>query len=801
MTGLLHERDLSRKTFLKAGGALVVGFSAAGSLLSGKASAAAPTSAGYLPDLSKVDSWLSINADNTATLKTSQIETGNGITTGFLMVAAEELNMDMSQMHYARQDTWVVASTGGEGGSNAISGSSPKVRLAAVTAYNALLNLASANLGVPAAQLSVKSGVVSGGGKTVTYGALVGGKLINATIPGNTATTGLTLAPGTAPSKPMANYTVVGTSPPRIDIPAKVNGTYTYVHNIRVPGMLHGRVVRPRGQGGVTSTNYVPLSVNANSISHIPGAKVVQLSNFVGVVAPKEYDAIQAAAQLEVTWKSDPKLAGSGNFWKTSRQQADALPARYSTDTGGVPAKLAGSAKTVTASYRYQYNGHMPIGPSCAVADVTSSGATIYCNAQSIQSIPTNLGTGLIMPGATTPYLGLTNAQIRAVYYEGSSTYGAAPSELHDPEQAAAIMSKIVGAPVRVQYMRWDEHGYDNYGPPEMMDVTGGVDSSGNMTALDWTTYIIGGAAVTPTFEATGAGSWAATQPTGAASTTDTIYKVATTGKRVLAKNIPLYSGGFRNSYLRAPNGQQAHFASEQIVDELAHASNMDPIAFRQQNIDATQITGQKWIAAMNAATSAANWKPKVANSAPQTGNIRTGRGFGFGTFASTQCAMVADISVNIKSGKITAKHLYMASNTGFTVSPGLVANQMTGGAIMGLSRALYEQLTFTKERITSLDWVTYPILRFADAPLVTTVIVFPNGNITINPGTNQANIAGNAQAIAQGWSTTGAGEPGTVPPGSAVANAFFDATGVRIRSAPMTASVVRATLKAAGVS
>ncbi len=127
----------------------------------------------------------------------------------------------------------------------------------------------------------------------------------------------------------------------------------------------------------------------------------------------------------------------------------------------------------MTATYKYQYNGHMPIGPSCAVADVTASGATVYCNAQSIQSIPTNLGTGLIMPGATTPYLGLTNAQIRAVYYEGSSTYGAAPSELHDPEQAAAIMSKLVGAPVRVQYMRWDEHGYDNYGPPEMMDVDG----------------------------------------------------------------------------------------------------------------------------------------------------------------------------------------------------------------------------------------------------------------------------------------------------------------------------------------
>jgi CO/xanthine dehydrogenase Mo-binding subunit len=796
MTGLIPEKEFSRKTLLKGGGALVVGFSLGGAALAaGKASAAAPSSANYLPDLSQVDSWLSINADNTATLKTSQVEVGNGVTTGFLMVAAEELNMNLGQMIYNRQDTWMSGSMGGEGGSNAVSGTSPKVRLAANTAYQALLSLASAKLGVPVGSLSVKAGVVSGGGQTVTYGQLVGGQLLNAKIPGNTATTSVGLTPGQSPAKPMSQYTLLGTSPGRIDIPAKVNGSYTYVHNVRVPGMLHGRVVRPRGQGGVTSMDFVPLKVDPTSIGHIPGAKVLQMGNFVSVVAPKEYDAIQAAAQLKVTWQSDPKLAGSGSFWSASRAAADQQPARYSTLLGNVDSALASSAHTVSGTYNYQYNGHMPIGPSCAVADVTSTGATVYCNAQTIQSIPTNLAA-MVVNGQSI--LGLTAAQIRAIFYEGSSTYGAAPSELHDPAQAAAIMSKMAGAPVRLQYMRWDEHGYDNYGPPVMYDYKAGVDGSGNMTALDWVSYTIGGGSVTPVFEATGAGTWAATQPAGAAGTSDTIYKVSTTSKRVLAKNIPLYSGGLRNSYLRAPGAQQSHFAGEQVVDELAHAAGMDPIAFRTQNIDATTVTGQKWLAAMNAAAKAANWQSKVANSVKQTGNIRTGRGFSFGTFASTQVAMIADVQVNMKSGKITAKHLYIGHNTGFTVSPGLVANQASGGAIMGVSRAL-EQLTFNKERITSLDWVTYPILRFADSPLVTVVIVSPNSTVTITPGANDTNTQGNIDAINAGWATTGSGEPGSVPPSAALANAFFDATGVRLRSVPLTAPRNRAALKAAG--
>jgi nicotinate dehydrogenase subunit B len=296
MTGLLHEREFSRKSFVKGGGALVVGFSAAG-VVAGRAAAytVAPNSpvasqSGYLPNVSAIDSWIAVNADNTVTLKTSQIEVGNGITTGFLQVLAEELNMDMSQMHYGNYnkasldvvDTWVAVSSGGEGGSNAMSGTGPKIRAAGAVAYQALLGMAAAKLNVPLSVLSVKSGVVSGGGSQVSYGQLVGGQLLNLTV--NPAS----LNPGVAPAKPIANYTTV-TIPntvQRIDIPEKVTGEYTYVQNVRVPGMLHGRVVRPRGQGPYPYNSNVPVSVDASSIAHIPGAKVVQVGNFLGVVAP-----------------------------------------------------------------------------------------------------------------------------------------------------------------------------------------------------------------------------------------------------------------------------------------------------------------------------------------------------------------------------------------------------------------------------------------------------------------------------------------------------------------------------------
>ena len=688
MTGLLSESQFSRRSFVKRGGALIVGFSLAGSALSGRARAAAPTSAGYLPDPNQVDSWLTVGADNTATLNTSQIETGNGIQTGFLMIAAEELDMDMSQMRYGPDDTYVVLATGGEGGSNAIAGTSGPIRAAAVTARQALLNLASTNLGVPVANLTVKSGVVSGGGKTVTYGALLGGKLFNVSMPAsyNMALVGgfgppTGLRPGQAPSKPIASYTLVGTSPARVDIPAKVTGTYTYVHNVRLNGMLHGRVVRPRGQGAWGAGAPI-VSVDPTSIAHLPNVQIVQKGNFLGVVAPHEWDAIQAAAQLEVTWKDDPILPGSGNLFGAMRKEPanDAVQ----TSTGNANVGLASAATVLSHSYSYPYNGHLPIGPMCCVADVTPTGATIFSSTQDIESLASTVSS----------IIGMTPKQVRVKYYEGSGSYGSNTQE--DVAESAALMSQSVGKPVRVQFMRWDEHGWDMYGPATRLTLSRGrrAREHRRLQLHRLADPLLHDPHPGRADRRPDAGSrglhrlrlhrhhehrWAVHDPKPAGH----LKSGARAEQRVLQGDIPAGTKRAAGAVRVRADGRRARLRSEDGpggVPQAEHRHGKRPAA--------GSPGGGAWIDVLNAVTKAANWVPKVAASNLGTTKVVTGRGVALGGFAASQVGVVADISVNKKSGKITVDHLYAAQVNGLTISPGLVENQMSGNLIQGLSRA-----------------------------------------------------------------------------------------------------------------
>jgi CO/xanthine dehydrogenase Mo-binding subunit len=361
--------------------------------------------------------------------------------------------------------------------------------------------------------------------------------------------------------------------------------------------------------------------------------------------------------------------------------------------------------------------------------------------------------------------------------------------------------------------MRWDQHGWDHYGMANLWDVTMGADAKGNIIAADWQTYGQPQSNIDEHRRLLGMVTWPAVPGTGGIAPPDSaIYgnsavpsSYLNTARRVLAKTQPLYGGALKCNFLRAPSAPQMYFAGEQIVDELAHAAGMDPIAFRRQNIDPTTYLGQRWLAVLDGATQAAGWQPKVANSIKQTGDVRTGRGFGFGTFANSQVGIVADVQVNVKTGKLVATHLYIAQNNGITIGPQLVANQMSGAAIQGLSRAMWEQPQWNNQRVTSLDWVTYPILRFSETPKVTLVNVHPGQYVTVNPDLSNGGLdtdvsAGNTNAFNQNWTLTGSGEPPTAAIGSAVANAFFDATGARIRETPMRPATVRGSLKAAGV-
>jgi nicotinate dehydrogenase subunit B len=757
---VLSEQEFSRKSFLRGGGSLVIGLSLAGAGSARAANdpkAAAASHTGALPgppDPTQVDSWLQVNPDNTVTLFHGWPEMGQGSPTAVRMIAAEELGLSMDQVGSAQVDTNVSLSAFAAGSSSTLTAmGATSMRGAAAAARALLVDMAAAQLGVPAASLSVSNGVVSGGGASVKYSDLMAGKLFNSTVAAAKAT--LT-SPG--------NYKLIGTRLPRIDIPDIVTGKLTYIHNVRVPGMLHGRVVRPRGQAALTQGAKL-LSLDTSSIAHLPNVKVVQKGNFVGVVAPLEYDAIQAAAQLKVKWDDTPMLPGDGGLEEALRNPANLLKSTLSVNTGDVGAGLAGAAKTVSASYFTSYQSHAPLGPNCAVADVTPNGALILSFTQAPY---------LLTRASVSAALGLPATAVRVEVYPASGIYGHAGYD--DASISAALMSQAVGKPVRVQFMRWDETGWDQFGAAQATDVRAGIDANGKLVAYDYTAYNTGWTQVIESAAELAGTPLPATSPGGQIDTDNSGSFYTTANRRVTSNAVDGYKGFFKAIWLRAPGAPQAVFASEQTIDALAHAANIDPIAFRIQNIDATQTSGVgRWVDVLNAVAKASNWTPAVTASRLSSENVVKGRGVAVGGFANSYPAIVADITVNKKTGVITVDHLYAAQDAGTTVNPASVENQMVGCLVQGTSRALLEAVRFTKVRQTSLDWVSYPVLRFKQAPAVTTVVV------------QRLDLP-----------SSGSGEPTTAAVPAAIANAFFDATGVRLYRMPMTPGYVRGVLASA---
>ena len=806
MTGFLHEKEFSRKTFIKGSGALIVGFSMAG--VGAKAAKAADSpfaSNGASLDLTQVDSWLTIHADNTATIRSGIVELGQGSSTGIMMVAAEELDMNVSQLRSVHHDTNVTPNQGSTSGSNGTKVGGKQIRAAAAVARQTLLGLASASLGIPLSQLTVTNGVVSGGGKTVTYGQLLGDKLFNVQVPASfnmeVSGAGAGLTPGQPPAKPLGQYKVVGTTVPRIDIPAKITGQYTYVHNVRVPGMLHGRVVRPRGQGAYgDGTAPTILSVDESSIAHISGARILRFGNYLGVVAPREYDAIQAAAQLKVTWADNPPISGNGNIWKEMRafDSAGQAPASVSSalDTvhnlpltsGDVDGALASAAVKLSQTYKFQWNVPAPIGPQCAVADVTADGARVFANAEDAYGMRQLIKSVLdpIM-GASSPSLD----RIRVTHYEGSSAYGG-KSNNHDVAQGAAILSALSGKPVRLQLMRWDEHGWNDNWTAIMFDIRAGIDGKGNVVGVEHTNFLV------PYYSTEAAQQQVTGQivyPTSTylASTTIGGLQYGVANRRAIVKALPLKNNYFRTSYVRSPYRVQATWAGEQMFDELAHAAGMDPYAFRLQNVATTATDPmQRWRNVLTTVANLANWKPKVAASKLSDARVVSGRGIAFGFDHGTVIAAVADIDVNKQTGKISVKHVHCCVDPGVAINPAGLQNNLEGDVVQTTSRLLNEELRFNTQRVTSLDWVSYPVLRFKDTPMV---------SVQVLSRTDIPDSYDIPAASGTGFHAGGGGEGSGSATAPAIANAFFDATGVRMRETPMTPARVREALKAAGVA
>ncbi|MGH9717158.1 MAG: molybdopterin cofactor-binding domain-containing protein [Candidatus Acidiferrales bacterium] len=738
---------IGRRDFLKTGGALIVAFSSTGLIAESLLAQGPPRFRLPGPDPRQIDTWLAVHSDNTATVYIGYVELGQGSTTSLLQVSAEELDFGMSQVSTVRVDTKISPNQGGTYSSSSIARGSPAIRQAAAAARQALLRMASQRLGAPVEKLTVAKAVVSvvgAPGKSITYGDLIGDKRFDIEITGK------------EPLKPVAEYKLVGSRPPRNDIPAKVRGTYTYLQYVRLPGMLHGRIVRPRGQGAYEVGAKVK-SLDESSIEHIPGARVLRKGDFVGVVAPREWDAVRAARDLKIEWDMPSTLPGSDRVYEA--MLAEKTADRVILQRGDVDAAFSGAsvAHTATGTYHGPYQCHACFGPNGAVADVRADSALLICSSQDVYTTR----------GTVARLLGLKADQVRAQYYEGSGTYG--HSCYDDAAQAAAILSQLAGKPVRLQFMRWDEHGWDPYGPAHVGEVRIATDANGKLVAYQYDGWQHNWAAV-ETSQQLALGAPAAEWRLGAAQQVNPsdcggMYEIPNV--KLVNHQVPGLKY-LKAAWLRSPLDLSFSFASEQTMDELARMLGMDAYAFRRMN-----IANERWQGVLDAVARASEWNPRPPASQLSGAKIVHGRGIGLGTHLTSFGAAVAEVEVNKETGRVKVAHLYGAIDAGLAVNPAFIENQISGQLVQATSRLLKEEVTFNKTNVTSLDWNSYPILRFEECPEVTPIAV---------------------QRLDQ--KSTGAGEEVSAATAGAIACAVFDATGVHMREYPLTPKRVLTTLR-----
>lgn len=739
----------SRRAFLRRSGALVVSFG----LPAEAAAQAGP------PSGEALDGWLAIATDGHVTAFCGKVELGTGVETALAQIVAEELDVPLRRIKMEVGDTAKTIDQGPTVGSRSIERAGPQLRQVAAAARHELLKLASKRLGAPVEKLAVNEGVVSvvgGPSRQISYGRLVGGKRLNVTITASGAGFNMKLATE-ARAKAPKDYKIVGTSVKRVDLPAKFTGEYIYTQDVRVPGMLHGRVVRPP----VVSSK--PTSVDENSVKEIPGVvKVVREGSFVGVVAKSEWAAIRAARALKVTW-SEPAVKLPANpdelyaYLKNTKSAKDQVAA----NKGDVAAGLARASKSFEATYRWPFQLHGMNGPSCAVADVRADRATIWTGTQG----------PFRTRKAVAGLLGLPEKNVRIIYVEGSGCYGRLSPD--DAPEDAAVLSRAVGKPVRVQWMREDEHAWEPKGPAQLIMARAGVDGQGKVVAWDymergfpWTA-----AAGMPLLASRqvglkpkALGSSNGTQGGGQIYGFDNQKIVAALIPWVHQEPTPLRTGN-----LRAPGDLARCFASESFLDEIAAALGVDPVQFRLRHLGQNQRGNE----ALLAAAKKAEWKERPSPAPASSGPVATGRGIALADRGNTYAAAVAEVEVEKSSGKVRVKRITISHDCGLIVNPDGVKNQIEGNVIQGVSRSLLEEVEFDASGVKQLDWASYPILTFLDIPEVEIVLI------------NRPEMA-----------PLGAGEPAIVPIAGAIANAIFDASGARLREGPFTPKRVLAAMK-----
>ena len=760
MTKFEKTSSFTRRSVLLGGGALVVSVGAAISLETvlsiGKAHAQ-----GAKPPLTpdQLSSYIAVNADGTVSAFYGKMDMGHGLHVAIGQIVAEELDVPFKSVKVIMADTALTVNQGGASGSTGIQEGGKQMRVAAAEARRVLVEMAASQLSVPAEKLAVTDGVVSASddkAKRVTYAQLIGGKYFNVQLDWNKKYGNPLYAPGKAQPKKPSEHKIVGQPIKREDVAPKVFAQEDFVTDVKVPGMVHGRMIRPAVAGSV------PVKVDESSIKDIPGAKVVWDKGFLGVVADKEWDAIQAAQKLKVEWSQvDAPFPEQASLYDHIRK-ASVRKRQIEKENGNVDEAFKSAAKVIEAEYEWPFQSHASMGPACALVEIKDGQVTCWSGTQKSHFQQQGLASTL----------GVPVENVRVIWKAGPGSYGR--NDADDAAMDAAVMAKAVGKPVRVQYMRDQGTGWDPKGPASVHKVRAAIDASGKVTAYEFMSKAFSRVDVDTN------GSKPFDTLAGQALGIDLksgdgfgipAESYAFENKRAGWETIPPLldrSSPLRTSHLRDPVGPQIHFASESFIDEVAAALNVDPIEFRLRH-----VKDPRDIALLKAVAEKSGWQSRPSPRRDQTGNKVSGRGLAYSQRNGTRVAIVAEVDIDRSTGKIWARKFTVAHDCGQIINPDGLVKCIEGNIVQGVSRTLWEEVTFDRKAVTSVDWLTYPILDITETPGEVNVVLL-----------NHPDIA-----------PTGAGEPSIRPVAAAIANAIFDATGVRIRRVPFSPDRVKSAL------
>jgi nicotinate dehydrogenase subunit B len=687
------------------------------------------------------ETFVKISADGAVTAYNGHVDLGTGIRTALGQIVAEELDVSFARVVVVLGDTSQVPNQGATIASETIQISAVPLRKAAAQARQFLAARAAERLELPAGELAIEDGLIRGrDNRSVSYGELISGETIRLELADDVAV------------KAVGNYSIVGQSVSRVDLPAKATGELVYVHDVRVPGMLHGRVVRPP-YAGVDAGAFIGTSligVDEASVRDIPGlVAVVRIGDFVGVVAEREENAAKAAAQLKVRWKPTPTLPDLKEI-ETALRANPSTP-RTLIDKGNVDAAIAAAAQPMPRTYVWPYQMHASIGPSCAVADYQDGRIRVWSGTQNPHILRADLALLIERP----------EAKIELIRLEAAGCYGRNCAD--DVTADALLLSRAVGCPVRVQLTREQEHAWEPKGAGQLMDVKGGLTADGGVAGYDFATRYPSNSAATLALLLTGRISPVPDVSEMGDRTAIPPYDYD--HMRVVVNDMPPIA---RAAWLRGVSALPNTFAHESYVDELATEAGVDPIEYRLR-----YLKDQRAVDLVNAVAERAGWKPRPVRRAPiAEGDVVHGRGFAYALYVHSKfpgygaawSAWIADVAVNKATGDVSVTRVVAGQDSGLMINPDGVRHQIHGNVVQSTSRVLMEEVSFDRNSVTSREWGAYPIITFPDVPEID-VLMLPR----------------------QDQPPLGVGESASVPSAAAIANAIFDATGVRFREPPFT--------------